>query len=92
MSDEARAPEKLPRPQQIDTLTPDQLVAVILRLTMEISVLRDRLATHESLLAEHDLLSPDAFENYAPDRDEQANRAADRTRLIDHVIRDLSGG
>ena len=51
-------PFKLPRPRQIEELSPDQLVAVIWRLAMEICVLRDRLGTHEQLLAEKAFCRP----------------------------------
>ena len=83
------APEKLARPEQLKTLTNDQLVAVILRLTMEISVLRDRLATHECLMEEKGLLASADIDSYSPDADEARARAASRTKLIEGVMRDL---
>jgi hypothetical protein len=83
-------PQPIPRPTQIDNLTADQLVAALLRLTMEISVLRDRLATQGALLEQHGLLEPQAMENYAPTAEELAARGAARTELIAGLIDDLS--
>ncbi|WP_446830133.1 hypothetical protein [Candidatus Foliamicus sp.] len=83
-------PFKLPRPRQIDELSPDQLVAVIWRLAMEISVLRDRLGTHEQLLAEKNVLSRVDVEAYVPSADETAARLTARTELIENIINDLS--
>ena len=83
-------PYKLPRPHQIEELNPDQLVAVIWRLAMEICVLRDRLGTQEQLLLEQSLLSRDDIEGYAPSADEAAARLKARTELIESIINDLS--
>ena len=83
-------PYKLPRPRQIQELSPDQLVAVIWRLAMEICVLRDRLSTHEELLSEKDLLSRKAIEAHTPSAEESAARRKARTELIENIINDLS--
>ena len=83
-------PYKLPRPRQIENLSPDQLVAVIWRLAMEICVLRDRLSTHEQLLAGQDVLSRKEIEAYTPSKDETAARLKARTELIENIINDLS--
>jgi len=90
MSDEAPRPEPLPRPNQIEGLTPDQVVAVVWRLAMEISVLRDRLHSHELLLEQHGLLSPEAVDDYRPSPDQAARRQSERTTLIEKIISDLS--
>ena len=83
-------PYKLPRPRQIEDLNPDQLVAVIWRLAMEICVLRDRLGTHEELLCETGALSRDSIESHKPSKDEAAARLKARTELIENIINDLS--
>ena len=88
--DDAARPHKLPRPRQIQDLNPDQLVAVIWRLAMEICVLRDRLGTHEALLAERDVLSREDIEAHSPSQDETAARLKARTELIENIINDLS--
>ena len=83
-------PYKLPRPRQIENLSSDQLVAVIWRLAMEICVLRDRLGTHEELLAGKGVLSREDIEAHAPSKDETAARLQARTELIENIINDLS--
>jgi hypothetical protein len=88
--DDAVRPHKLPRPRQIEGLDPDQLVAVIWRLAMEICVLRDRLGTHEALFAERSLLSREDIEGHTPSQDESAARLKARTELIENIINDLS--
>lgn len=66
-----------------------QLVAVALRLAMEVSALRERLATHEALLAKHGLLDAAAVDAYAPDGAESAARAAAARALIEALAGDL---
>ncbi len=85
----AGGPQPIERPKQIAELSPDQVVAAILRLTMEISVLRDRLATHEALLTEHGL-SPETIDAFEPTGAEKQRRMAARSGLIDSVMKDLS--
>lgn len=83
-------PHRLPRPEQLDTLTQDQLVACVLHLAMEVSVLRERLATHEVLLGEAGVMTRDQVEAYAPEGEEAARRAAERNALIAAIIGKLS--
>ena len=90
MSDQNDLPERLARPNQLTTLTQDQLVAALLRLTMEISVLRDRVDTQERLLVANGIVAADAVETYEPDADVQAQRMRTRTELIERLFADLS--
>ena len=85
-----RGPTSSPRPRQIQDLNPDQLIAVVWRLAMEICVLRDRLGTHEALFAERSLLSREDIESHTPSQDESAARLKARTELIENIINDLS--
>ena len=82
--------QKLPRPHQVKDLTPDQMIAVILRLAMEISVLRDRLSTHETLLARQGALRRDDVERFVPGAEEAKRRADASTQLIEDIVKDLS--
>ena len=66
-----------------------QLVAVTTRLAMEVTVLRERVATHEALLARHGLLSAAAIDDYRPDAAEQSARDAATRRLIELLASDL---
>ncbi|MFK7887952.1 MAG: hypothetical protein AB8G16_13920 [Gammaproteobacteria bacterium] len=92
MSDDPTKPNtsKYQRPTQIEHLSHDQLVAALLRITMEVSVIRDRLSTCESLLHKHGIFDVDAIENYHIDADESAQRTAARMSLIEKVVGDLS--
>ena len=89
-TDDPSRPFKLPRPRQLDDLTPDQIIAVVWRLAMEICVLRDRLSTHEQLFAEQSLLSREDIERFTPSEDEAAARQEARNELIENIINDLS--
>jgi hypothetical protein len=57
---------------------------------MEIGVLRDRLRTHEKLLVEQSLLSPEAVEDFRPSKQETAARQKANIDLIESIINDLS--
>ncbi len=83
-------PYKLARPRQIEDLNPDQLVAVIWRLAMEVCVLRDRLSTHEELLCETGALSQEAIEGHRPSKEQAAARMKGRAELIENIVNDLS--
>ena len=66
-----------------------QLVAVAMRLAMEVGTLRERLATHEALLAKHGLLDANAVDAYLPSPAEAAVRAAADRALIEALARDI---
>jgi hypothetical protein len=75
--------------QPIEPASLAQLVAVTTRLAMEVTVLRDRLATHEALLAKHGLLDAAAIDAYRPESAEQPVRDAATRRLIESLAGDL---
>lgn len=79
-----RKPEFMPEPGQ------DKAVAAILRLAMEISVLRDRIDTHEALAESSGAYTQEDVEAYAPDPEREAKRAARRKTLIESLMHDLS--
>jgi hypothetical protein len=79
-----------PGPRQpLDSVNVAQLVAVSLRLAMEIGVLRDRLRTHERLLAQHGLLDPLSVDTFVPDAAEQTVRVSAHRALIEAVGHDV---
>lgn len=84
-------PFKIVKPQQIESLAPDQTVAALLRLAMEISVLRDRLKTQEQLLVDNNIIEANAVDRYVPDADETTNRTRANGQLIKALIDDLLG-
>ncbi len=81
---------KYQRPKQIEHLSHDQVVAALLRLTMEVSVVRDRLATCEALLREHGIFDATAIDQYKASPEEAGERTAERFALIEKIIGDLS--
>ena len=82
-------PQPLPRPQQLESLEPDKLVAVVLHLAMELSVMRDRLDSQEAILAEAGVLDRGAIENYRPAPEDAARRKAKRDELVAAIIERL---
>ena len=87
---DAPNPQKLPRPRQIEELTPEQLVAAFLRLAMEISVLRDRLHSHELLLEQHGLLSADAVDDFQAPPEATQRRQRASMELVEKLLGDLT--
>jgi hypothetical protein len=75
--------------QPIEPASLAQLVAVATRLAMEVTVLRDRLATHEALLARHGLLDTAAIDAHRPEPADQSARDAATRRLIESLAGDL---
>ena len=76
--------------QHLDTVDVSQLVAVTLRLAMEVSALRERVLTHEALLKKHNLLDTDAVNDYVPTAAEVDERKGVNRSLIEALARDLA--
>lgn len=75
--------------QPLDPASVAQLVAVAMRLAMEVSTLRERLLTHEALLARQGLLSAEAVDGYVVPADEVARRAAAARELVEALAADI---
>ena len=67
----------------------DTLMNMLMALTSEVSILRERLDAHERLQAAGDFTGPDAVDDYVPDEAVQKTRATLRQRLIAKVCRPL---
>jgi hypothetical protein len=67
----------------------DTLLGMVMALTSEIAVLRDRLDAHERLAGSGQSPTPQAVDDYLPDEAVQRERDARRKRLIDKVCRPL---
>jgi hypothetical protein len=78
-----------PRPSYFDDPQFDRLLAMVLALTEEVVVLRERLATHEHFLDRHDLVSQAEIESYAPDEADELERTRVRSETIERVLRSL---
>ncbi len=68
-----------------------QLVAVTLRLAMEIGALRERLRTQEALLVQHGVLPAAAIDSFTPDMTELQARNQQHHALIEALAADLGG-
>lgn len=68
----------------------DKLLSMVTALTLEVSVLRERLDTHERLLAEKNLLTSEAVDTYDPPMPVEAARAKVRDALIARVYKSLT--
>ena len=75
--------------QRLDSANISQLVAVSLRLAMELSAVRERLRTHELLLQKQGILSADAVDQFAPDVEETRRRLSEDRALIEALARDV---
>jgi hypothetical protein len=67
----------------------DTLLGMVMALTSEVAVLRERLDAHERLSAQGKAASPETVNGFQPDETAQKERAAARQRLIDKVCRPL---
>ncbi|MCC5861535.1 MAG: hypothetical protein JJT93_06455 [Gammaproteobacteria bacterium] len=82
--------EGWPGPDQpLDAASVAQLTAVAMRLAMEVSVLRDRLRSHELLLERHGLLSPAAVDALQVPEEEQRLRDGASRALIESLASDI---
>ena len=64
----------------------DRLLAIIVRLMTEHSVLTERVKALETLLVESGAISPDGLETFEPSSDQDAEWGQERFRLIKDVL------
>ena len=79
------------RPYFFDDPNIDKLLAMIMALTGEVSVLRERLDTHERLAQKKKWAFHQAIEDYEPDDITEAFRAQWRSEFIARVLKNYSG-
>ena len=75
--------------QPLEAADISQLIAVTMRLAMELGALRERLRTHEALLVQHGVFSADEVEGFAPSTAELQARLAGHRALVESLARDL---
>lgn len=69
----------------------ETLLSMVMALTGELSVLRERLDAHERLLAAQGLpLAPEDVDGFTPDAGSRDYRQAVRRRLLNHVMRAIN--
>jgi len=62
---------------------------MVMELASEISVMRDRIDTHERLAAQHGVYSEDDVEKYRPSDEEAKAREEWRDRFLDRILKAL---
>ncbi|MEM6682938.1 MAG: hypothetical protein AAF607_11940 [Pseudomonadota bacterium] len=67
----------------------DQLLEMVLALSAEVSVLRDRLDAHERLADAGALATPQAIDEYEPTETVSQQRSARRARFLAKLFRPL---
>jgi len=67
----------------------DDLMTMIVALASEVSVLRERLDTHEQLAQAKGCFTVEQVDHFEPDAATQAARAARRNELVDVVFRPI---
>ena len=77
------------KPDFITMPNMDKVVSVLMRLAMENSVLRDRLARQEDLLISSGVLSESDFENFMPSQQFAAQSQTESFELIRSIVKDL---
>ncbi|GGA46840.1 hypothetical protein [Okeania sp. KiyG1] len=75
------------RPVYLDNIDNDKLLAIIMALAGEVSVLRERLDTIEKLLVAKGIISSEDIENYQPDAQVNEEREQWRTDYITRILR-----
>ena len=83
---------KLPRvakgkkPRYLDDGSIDNLMAMIMTLTQEISVLRDRIDTFEQILEDKNVILEKEFDEFIPRDDLETTRKNRRHQLLERVL------
>jgi hypothetical protein len=75
------------RPFFFDDAAVDRLLAMVMALTGEVAVLRERLDTHERLAKKGKKASPENIEKYSPDPAVEDAREATRVAMLNRVFR-----
>ena len=75
------------RPYFFDDPNIDKLLAMIMALAGEVSVIRERMDTHERLARENMWATHEAIEDYEPDEVAEAFRAQWRADYIGRILR-----
>jgi hypothetical protein len=77
------------RPHFFEDPSTDKLLAVVLELTQELSVLRERVDTMQKLLDRRGALPSDEVEGFVADPEVEAERARIRQEYLQRVFRVL---
>lgn len=85
---------KGPRPQYFSDPTSDKLLAMVMALAGEVSVMHDRNDTLERLIEAKGLVDRSEIDTYKPSKDIMAERDTWREDYLSHILRivDLDAG
>jgi len=75
------------KPQYFADPATDKLLSMVLALTQELSVARDRIDTLERLLAREGVLAAQTVEDYLPTAEEASERGERRAAMLRRVFR-----
>jgi hypothetical protein len=75
------------RPFFLDNPESDKLLAMVIALVQEVSVVRDRLDAHEQLARAGKVATPEEVDAYEPDDDVEDARETRRAALLERVFR-----
>ena len=89
-SEERPSVSKGRRPYFFDDPNIDKLMAIIMALTAELSVIRERLDVHERLAAEKTWATAAEIEAFVISDEVRGERSEQRTKLLKRVLRVLS--
>lgn len=67
----------------------DRLLSMLMELASEMSVMRDRLDTHERLAATKGIYTEDDIETFRPNDDEAKAREEWRGKFLDRILKAL---
>jgi len=76
-------------PHFFDDPNTDRLLTMVMELASEVSVLRDRLDTHERVASQKSLYTEDDIEEFQPSDEEAAARSKWRSRFLDRLLKGL---
>jgi hypothetical protein len=75
------------RPFFLENSESDKLLAMITAMTAEISILKDRLDTHERLAEQGEVATPLAIEKYKVESNIEEMREANRASMLGRIFR-----
>jgi len=76
-------------PHFFDDANIDRLLTMVMNMAAEISVLRERLDTHEQVAAAKGAYTPADIEAYEPSDEVRAAREAWRTKFLDRLLKTM---
>ena len=76
-------------PHFFDDPNTDRLLTMVMELASEVSVLRDRLDTHERIAESKGLYTEAEVESFRPSDEAAAQRSAWRSRFLDRLLKGL---